>query len=187
MYRRTCLLLAACLLALTGCSSLQGTGDKGYVSGDGQIRQVAAVDRNEPVTLRAPALGGGTIDLADYRGKVVVVAVWAAWCAPCRAEAPWLVEAAEKTKRSAQFVGIDIRDLEANAQAFVRNQGITYPSIFDPNGEALLAFPGTLGPQTIPAFVVLDREGRIAASIIGELPSRLTLVDLVEEVAAEDG
>ena len=49
----------------------------------------------------------------------------------------------------------------------------------------MLAFSGTLTPNSIPSFVVLDAEGRVAASIIGELPSKLTLTDLVEGVAAE--
>ncbi len=53
-------------------------------------------------------------------------------------------------------------------------------------GKALLAFQGTLSPYTVPAFLVLDSEGRVAASIIGRLPSTLTLVQLVEDVAAGD-
>ena len=62
-----------------------------------------------------------------------------------------------------------------------------YPSVYSPDGKALLPFAGTLTPNSIPSFVVLDRDGRVAASIIGELPSRRTLVDLAQDVAAEDG
>ena len=67
----------------------------------------------------------------------------------------------------------------------MRGQGIPYPSYFSPGGEALLAFQGKLGPRTIPAFVVLDDDGRIAASIIGSLPSTQTLVDLTQDVVDE--
>jgi hypothetical protein len=59
---------------------------------------------------------------------------------------------------------------------------VPYPSVYSADGKALLQFQGTLGPRTIPAFVVLDDEGRIAASIIGSLPSTQTLVDLVTDL-----
>jgi len=149
--------------------------------------QYDAADRDEPVSLTGTSLDDAPLDVADYRGKVVVLVVWAAWCAPCAREAPDLAEAATDLKDTAQFVGIDIRDNQANAQSFVRNYEIPYPSVFDPDGEALLGFPNGLGPRTIPAFAVLDEQGRVAATIRGELPSKLTLVDLVEEIAAEDG
>ncbi len=57
-----------------------------------------------------------------------------------------------------------------------------YPSFFDPSGLTLLAFHGTLNPSAIPSTVVLDAQGRVAASILGEVPSRRTLVQLVEDV-----
>jgi thiol-disulfide isomerase/thioredoxin len=175
------------VFALTGCSALGSTGDKGYISGDGQIVQYHPADRDDPVELTGTSLEDTPLDVTDYRGKVVVLVVWAAWCAPCAREAPDLAAAATELGGVAQFVGIDIRDNQANAQAFVRNYEITYPSVFDPDGRALLGFPNGLGPRTIPAFAVLDKQGRVAATIRGELPSKLTLVDLVEEIAAEDG
>ena len=58
-----------------------------------------------------------------------------------------------------------------------------YPSIYDPSGRTLLAFRGTLRPDAIPSTVVIDRQGRVAASILGEVTSTTTLVDLVQEVA----
>ena len=59
-----------------------------------------------------------------------------------------------------------------------------YGHVTDPAGRTLLAFSGTLNPSAIPSTVVLDEQGRVAASIIGEVPSRRTLVDLVEDVRA---
>lgn len=178
--------LLATVVAVSGCTETEGTGDKGYVTGDGQINQVALEGRGDPVELTGEGLDGEPLDLADLRGEVAVVNVWGAWCGPCRAEMPELVGAAEETADEAQFVGINIReDSQATAQAFNRTFDVDYPSFWSPDGEALLAFTGTLGPRTIPATVVLDAEGRIAASIIGPLPSQQTLVDLVEEVADE--
>ena len=65
----------------------------------------------------------------------------------------------------------------------MRRFGVRYPSYFSPDGRALLAFRGTLTPNSIPSFVVLDQDGRVAASIIGQLPSRTTLVDVVKDVS----
>jgi len=178
--------LAACLLVLTGCSSLSGTGEKGYITGDGRVSTVAADDRGDPVELSGEDLDGEPLDLADTRGTVTVVNVWGSWCPPCRAEMPELVEAAEETSGVASFVGINIREPSAaQAQAFMRKVGAEFPSFSSPDGKALLAFSGTLGPRSIPSTVVLDAEGRVAASIIGAIPSKLTLTDLVEEVAAD--
>jgi thiol-disulfide isomerase/thioredoxin len=176
--------LLACVLLLTGCTSLQGTGDKGFVTGDGAISQVSAAERGDPVALRGKDLDGAPLDLARLRGKPVVVVVWGSWCTPCRAEAPDVVAAQKRLGGGARFVGINIRDASADqAAGFVRSFDIPYPSFFSPDGEALLAFPGTLGPRTIPAFVVLDAQGRVAASIIGRLPSVTTLVDVVHDAA----
>ena len=123
--------------------------------------------------------------LADFRGKPLVVVVWGSWCAPCRAEAPDVVAAAEKLEGTAEFVGLNIRDASAdNARAFVRSFDVPYRSFYSPGGEAMLAFGGTLTPNSIPSFVVLDDEGRVAASILGELPSTTTLVEVTEDVAA---
>jgi len=174
----------ACLLLLTGCSSLQGTGDKGFVTGDGSVRLVDPAQRHDPVSLSGEDLEGKPLDVASYRGKPVVVVVWGSWCTPCRAEAPDVVAAAKQIGGQAQFVGINLRNAStADALAYERSFDVPYPSFYSPDGKALLRFPGTLGPNTIPAFVVLDAEGRVAASILGELPSKQTLVDLVDDVA----
>ena len=181
--RRTLGALLACLLLVTGCSSLSGTGDKGFYTGDGGVDIVQAVDRGDPVELTGTDLDGKPIDLADYRGKPVVVVVWGSWCGPCRGEAPDVVAAADEIGGRAQFVGINLRDAStATAQAFVRRFDVPYPSVYSPDGTAMLQFRGTLSPNSIPSFVVLDDEGRIAASILGALPSRQTLVDLVDEI-----
>ncbi|GAA2131304.1 TlpA disulfide reductase family protein [Nocardioides bigeumensis] len=173
----------ACALVLTGCSTFEGTGDKGYVSGDGRVTQVAAVDRGEPIVLEGEDLEGQPLDLADYRGKPVVVNVWGSWCAACRIETPDLLEAEEELEGVAEFVGINSRDTStAQALSYERRAGITFPSFYSPTGEAALAFP-QLAIATVPATIVLDAEGRVAATIPGGLPSAQTLVDVVEDAA----
>jgi thiol-disulfide isomerase/thioredoxin len=174
------------LLLVTGCSSLQSAGQKGYVSGDGTVRIVDAADRNDAVSLKGEDLDSQPLDLADFRGEPVVVSVWGAWCTECNAEAPDLVAAHRKLGDAAQFVGINVRDgSTAQAKAFVRSFGIDYPSFYSPDGKALLQFSGTLSPNSIPSTVVLDVDGRVAATILGTIPSTQTLVDVVKDVAAE--
>jgi thiol-disulfide isomerase/thioredoxin len=150
------------------------------------VVQVEPGQREDPVSLTGRDLEGERLSTTEFRGKPVVAVVWGSWCAPCRAEAPDVVGAANELGDRAQFVGINIRDSSTQqARSFVRTFEVPYPSYFSPDGEAMLAFSGTLTPNSIPSFVVLDAEGRVAASIIGELPSRTTLVEVVEDVVAE--
>ena len=185
MPRRFPVLLLACLLALAGCSSLQGTGDKGFVSGEGQIVRKAVEDREPPIELVGEDLQGEELSLAAFRGQAVVVVVWGSWCGPCRAEAPDLVAAAEELAADdVAFLGINSRDLnQAAARAFVRRFDVPYPSIYDQGGRTLLAFRGTLTANSIPSTVIIDEQGRVAARVLGEV-SKSTLVGLVEDVQA---
>lgn len=185
--RRTASLLAVALLA-SGCSGLQGTGDGDYVPGEtgNNATEVAVDDREAPVDLDGTTLDGEGLELDDLRGEVVVVNVWWSGCAPCRAEMPMLVEAAADL--DAKFVGINIREQsEAAARAFEKRYGVTYPSIYDPGSETVLAFGNKYFPRSMPSTVVLDRDGRVAALVSGPIPSRTTLDTIVEKVAAEDG
>ena len=81
------------------------------------------------------------------------------------------------------FLGINSRNPEqAGPRAFERRFDVPYESIYDPDGRTLLAFHGTLSPNSIPSTVVIDRQGRVAASVLGEI-TRTTLYDLVDEVS----
>ncbi len=187
--RRTAALLAAALLAgagLSGCSSKVGSsGDQGFVSGNGAITTLPASQRKTPGEVSGRSLDGKPLALSDYRGKVVVLNVWGSWCGPCRAEAPMLADAARHlAKKGVVFLGINSRNMErAGPEAFVRRYDVPYPSIYDPDGRTLLAFRGTLPPNAIPSTVVIDRKGRVAASVLGQI-TRTTLYDLVDEVSA---
>ena len=183
----TCALLL--LGAAAGCGNDVGSsGDQGFVSGKGIITALPVSDRSEPAEVAGTSIDGEQLSLKDYEGQVVVVNVWGSWCAPCRAEAPMLADAArDLAKQDVAFLGIDSRDpSESAARAFARRFDVPYPSIYDQQGSTLLAFRGTLSPNAIPSTVIIDREGRVAASVLGEI-TRTTLYDLVEEVAGADG
>lgn len=183
---------AAVAVLLAGCSTTgadegtRATGQQGYVGSDGALTTVAPDKRTVAPTLSGPTLGATdkTLSTADYAGKVLVLNVWGSWCNPCRAEAADLQAASEETKSKAQFVGLNTRDFAPAApEAFVRAQGITYPSIFDPSGENLLKLGGQVPAAAIPSTLVLDRQGRVAMRVLGPI-TKTTLVDMVDEVAA---
>ena len=178
--------LLALVLLVAGCSDVEGTGDLEYVAGDGQVVEVAASDREDPVEISGTTVQGEPLDLADLRGKVVVLNVWWSGCGPCRTEMPMLVQADEESPaEDVAFVGINIRDLaRENAAAFERDRGVAYPSLYDQGSESLLRM-GRFTPHATPATVLLDREGRVAALINGPIPSKSTLTTLIDDLSAE--
>lgn len=145
-----------------------------------------------PLNKRVPAanLQGTTLDakpfdLTHLAGKIVVINVWGSWCAPCRAETPELVRVAnEKADQGVRFVGIDTRDNHAAAKAFTRNLKVPYPSVEDPQGQVLLAFRGTVPTSVVPSTIVIDRQGRVAARIIGPVTYTTLIGILDDEIAA---
>lgn len=192
---RTTRALAAVVLSAGLAATLSACGSTpidtvttqgGFVSGDGGVTILPVDKRPTAPVVTGEALGGkgATISTKATDGKVLVINVWGSWCAPCRAEAPDLVAAAAKTKDRAQFIGLNTRDLDPiPAEAFVRSFGITYPSIYDPAGRLLLQFSEQLPPSGIPSTLVIDRDGRVAARIIGKT-TETTLVGVIDDVAA---
>jgi thiol-disulfide isomerase/thioredoxin len=175
------------LAAVTACSpEVEGAGQKGYVTGSGLITMLAPGEREKPGELSGKTLEGEPIALADYAGEVVVVNVWGSWCGPCRTEAPILADAArDLADLGVQFIGINNRDYSGTARplAFQRNFGIPYPSIYDPDGSTLLAFVGTLPLNSVPTTVIIDRQGRVAGRVLGDIKSETTFRDLIKDVA----
>ena len=187
--------LAATGLALVAVTTLSACAQEsgattdvvgqGYVSGDGSVRTWDAGDRGEAVTLTGTDYEGEAVDTSTWRGDVVVLNTWYAACAPCRAEAPDLVELAnEREADGVRVVGINTTDEAGAAQAFQRTFEVPYPSIDDRSGEVVAALSGTVPLQAVPSTVVLDREGRVAARVIG-LVEGTTLGALVDDVLAE--
>lgn len=173
------------VLVTAGCAvGSTGTGDKGYVDGSGAITQLEPADRSKPGNVAGETLDGDQVALSQYLGKIVVINVWGSWCPPCRSEADDLATAAKQLQpEGVVFLGINTRDLSIqNALAFQREKAVPYASIFDPGGKNLLAFQGTLTPASIPSTVIIDAQGRVAASILGEVTSPRTLIGVVEDV-----
>jgi peroxiredoxin len=180
--RLAAVLGAAAVVAgvLAGCGG-ESWEEKCTTSAQGVI-QCTPDQRAQARDVTGEILGGGTYDVAQDRGKVVVVNFWGSWCSPCRAEAADLQKTYDATKaKGVTFVGVNSRDDRDAAKAFERGR-VTYPSVYDPDGKVALKFDVT--QVSTPSTLILDRQGRIAvalrrATTVGELQP------LVERVAAE--
>ncbi len=123
--------------------------------------------RDAAPSIVGTTLDGDQLDVADLRGRVVVLNSWASWCAPCREEAPAFVALSEGSNPDdVTVVGLNVTDDDAAARGFVDDYGVPYPSIVDGDGAILRTIPG-VPPSSLPSTVILDREGRIAARIVG--------------------
>ncbi len=176
------------LVGAAGCSGgASAVADQGYISGDGTVSTLPVADRARPVEVVGSLLDGGRLDLRDYRGEVVVLNVWASWCPPCIAEAKDLEAVHRATSgEGVQFVGINTDTDLAAARTHERRFDVTYPSIGSDGGRVLLALRGSLPPTAKPSTLVLDREGRVAARVLGKVDAA-TLTGLVSDVLAEKG
>ncbi|MCQ1955467.1 TlpA family protein disulfide reductase [Arthrobacter sp. zg-Y826] len=177
--------------AAAGCSTddplaeQANAGDnKNYIAGDGSVTEYDAADRGEAVRLTGTLFDGTEVSSADWAGDVVVLNFWYAACAPCRKEAPDLVELHDEfAGAGARFYGVNIRDEKATAEAFERNFNIPYPSFRDKDGGVLLAMTNFVPPSAVPTTLVLDRQGRVAARILG-LADKGTLKALISDSLA---
>lgn len=141
-------------------------------------------ERGEPLEISGVDLDGNPLSLEESRGDITVVNAWATWCAPCRAEMPEFAEAArEFDGKGVSFVGINVQDEAAAAREFTRDT--PYRSIVDPDGDLVATIPN-VPPRSLPVTVILDRQGRIAVSIVGPIVLD-SLADTVRSVLASEG
>lgn len=180
--------VAALLLSACGSGGTSGGGgETNFVAGADGIDTAGKGDRAAAPDLSGKTIDGGQLDVADYKGKVVVLNVWGSWCAPCRAEAKNLEKVYQDTKdQGVQFVGINTRDTSTGpALAFEKEFGVSYPSLYDPTGRLMLRFEkGTLNPQAIPSTLVIDRDGKVAARTLQPL-SEEKVREMLDPVLAE--
>ena len=182
--------LGAAVLVLAGCSADPAT-DAGFVSGDGSVTILDPDTRTQAPEVSGVDLDGNPLSTADFPGEIIVLNVWASWCAPCRAEAPALEEVAtEYVDQGVQLIGLNTRDSQASAQGFIKNYGVSFPSIVDTDGRLQLLFNETLPPQAIPSTIVIDHNGMVAARALGAVDASTLrgIVDqLQQESASSDG
>lgn len=195
---RSFALASAALAAALVLSSCTGTdslaeqyrdGDgKNYIAGDGAITELSQSARGDSVQFSGTLENGDVASSADYLGEVLVLNFWYAGCAPCRAEAPDLQTLWTKYQdEGVAFLGVNVRDQAGTALAFSETFGITYPSILDASdGAVQLALSGSVAPNAVPTTLVIDRQGRVAARVLGAVQEASILNALISTVLAEE-
>lgn len=172
------------MLGLAACTppTTESTG-AGYTAGDGSYTSWEPAERGSPVELAGTTYQGDEIDLAEWRGDVVVINFWYAACPPCRAEAPDLA-AIHNDYPEVHLLGINPRDDAGAAEAFERTFEVPFPSLWDKDAAGVSAMQGVVPLQAMPTTVVLDSEGRVAARILGQITPGI-LRGLIDDVVAE--
>jgi thiol-disulfide isomerase/thioredoxin len=144
--------LAVGLLAL-GCATASGGAGQGAPAAGGS--QIGA-----PVPeIRVESLAGKALGIGDYRGKVVLLDVWASWCGPCKQELPMLDDMAKRLRGDGiEVLAVSIDQERANVVRFLKTRPRWALTIaHDPKGE----IADRLGPDKMPTSYIIDREGII--------------------------
>jgi peroxiredoxin len=187
--KRVLLALVASVLALSACAGRNAVDQS--ANGTFHFTSGTALGKLYPESARKPAgsfsgtlLNGGTTSLAATKGKVVVVNFWATWCGPCKTETPQFDLVYRQTKaRGVAFLGIDTKDVKGQAQSFVKDNDISYPIVFDEQGETALRL-GDLPAAALPFTVLIDKQGKVAAVYIVRLAAK-DLTRALDKLLAE--
>ena len=185
-------LFTAAVLALAGCgtgkNAVNTDADYNFVSPGGQVQFFYAPGQRKPLpdlageSLQQP---GKQIAISSFPNNVVVLNVWGAWCANCRAEAPELQQVYNQTKSlGVQLLGIDFKDPSRNsALDFMSDYQMDYPSIYDFAGRTLLEL-NNFPRSAVPTTIVLDRQHRVAAVYLTQITAAALLPE-IQKVAGE--
>jgi thiol-disulfide isomerase/thioredoxin len=185
-------ILAASLTACSGANDdlaqqYRAGNDKGYISGDFQWKEYAPGDRPAAVDFSGTLDDGAAVSSTDYAGKVTVVNFWYAECAPCRQEAPLLEKAYQQfAGQDVAFLGVNTYNQAATARSFATEFDVTYPSVIDVDTKAVTAAFASIVPlSATPSTVVLGKDGRPTARIVGALPDASILTSLIKTALGE--
>jgi cytochrome c biogenesis protein CcmG/thiol:disulfide interchange protein DsbE len=142
-------------------------------SGDGaNIDTIGPLEPVTPAEVRA---------ILSASTQPIVVNVWASWCGPCRSEAPLLRAAAAEFSDEVGFLGIDVRDSQEGARAFIAEFGLDgFPHLFDPDG----AVPADLGGRGVPITFFFEAGGDLSSihpGVIDEATLALRIDDLLAD------
>jgi peroxiredoxin len=192
-----CMFAALGLVAgLTACGNdplaeQYRAGDhKGFIAADGfQTAETDPSDRGDPVSFTGTTDHGEQVSSADYTGSVLVVNFWYAACGPCRAEAEHLEAAYTSfSGQDVAFLGINTSDSAASSIAFAEKFGVTYPSaLAAQDAELKLAFAADTPLNATPTTLVLDKQGRVAARVIGPVSAESvsSFETIIRDILAE--
>ncbi len=112
-------------------------------------------------------LGGGEFRLSDHEGRPLVINFWASWCPPCRQESPAFERQWRRYRDTGiQFVGVDIQDDVSDAEAYVREFGLTFPNGLDPDGKITIDY-GVIG---LPVTFFVGSSSIVEGRWVGAIP-----------------
>jgi len=161
--------LAAALVA-TACSGGKNAVDQNaggqfrYVSATSKGSLIPAAKRKLAGDVNGSLLNGGTYQLSQDRGKVVLLNFFASWCGPCKVESPQLDSLYQQRKASGfDLVGLDVKDpSKGQLESFIQNKKLTYPIVVDEPAKTAIQL-GDVPLVALPASVLIDKQGRVAA------------------------
>lgn len=163
-------------LSLAACSSSDTMNEtsSGFVAADGSAVVLDETERAPATGLNAQSVDGKTTwDLAAEAGNVVLLNTWGPWCAPCRAEVPYLQEiSVEFSESGLQVIGMATRTNQAAVEAFIRKQGVTYLQLADYDSKVMVQLEG-VPSTTVPSTIFIDRKGRVAGWALGAVDEAL--------------
>lgn len=144
-----------------------------------------AEDERAPIgNITGEAVVGPPISLDDYAGHVVVLNAWGQWCGPCRTEVDDLETVHEALSATGgAVIGINVRDTKSLAADFLVDNGLTYPSLFDPPFKTA-ALLGGLPASVVPTTIVLDKQHRPAVVFLRAITDT-ELLPIVQELEAQ--
>ena len=167
------------LIAILAWASISTGGNPGGLAVNSDLVEFE-IDASAARDFDLDLIGGGTVQLSDLRGKVVMVDFWASWCPPCRVEAPVLAKVYREFQgQPVEFLGVDIWDNIGDAELFLQQEGQAYPNGFDASGVVAIDY----GVRGIPEKYFIDREGILVKKLSGPLTEttlRNTINELVE-------
>lgn len=165
-------IIILCLLAIFIGNIIQKTMDSEEIKGIEEEPTNVEKEKVAP-NIVLQNLQGETVELADYKGKNVVLNFWTTWCPPCKEEMPHLQKYYDKykDKQNVEVLGVNLTfadDSEKKVKQFVENYNLDFPILLtnDEKVEALYRI------ATIPSTFFLDTEGRINQKIVGQLDEK---------------
>ncbi|MDE2440134.1 MAG: TlpA family protein disulfide reductase [Betaproteobacteria bacterium] len=130
-----------------------------------QAKTPGEVDAGSPLRdLPLPGLNGPTKQISDFRGKPLIINVWASWCGPCRAEMGSLDRLAKRYGKQFTIIGISTDDYPDNARIFLQKSGTAFPMFIDRQPWPL---ENMLGANRLPLTVLIDADGKVLSKYYG--------------------
>ena len=123
-----------------------------------------------------PDLQGNPLKLSSLRGKYVVLDFWGSWCIWCIRGIPSMKEAYPKYKDKMEILGVDCRDSEAKWKAAVEEHALPWLHVQCPDSQ-LQALAGMYNIEGFPTKVIIDPEGKLVKTVVGEDPAFYTFLD----------